>query len=97
VAEESENWSRPDWWDDAACRGRHDLLSEFVTSAGIDQNRSRYTKQVIPWRLVQMCKHCPVNEICLETGMRDRYAIRGGTTPGQRDAIIRKERRDRAS
>jgi len=91
VASESDAWVRPDWWDLANCRGRHDLLSSFVPDA---QTHDRRACQKVPAELARLCAECPVNLICYESGFRDRYAIRGGTTASQRDAIIRKERRD---
>ena len=91
MASESDNWSRPDWWDHAACRGRHDLLDAFVP-AGFDNPKRASPKASS--EILALCEGCPVRIKCYVTGFFDRYAIRGGMTAAQRDAVMRKVRRD---
>jgi hypothetical protein len=78
---------RPEWWNQAACRGRHDLLDTFVPPTDV-QGR----EHVVPPDLLRLCKTCRVCAECLAAGERDRYAIRGGTTAQSREAARRKQR-----
>ena len=84
-------YGRPEWWDQAACRGRHDLLDTFVPPAAI--NTGHNALYVVPPDLLRLCKTCRVCAECLAAGERDRYAIRGGTTAQSREAARRKQRR----
>lgn len=34
-----------------------------------------------------ICAQCPVQQECLDTGMSERYGIRGGTTPAERKQL----------
>ena len=81
---------RPEWWNQAACRGRHDLLGEFVPPAEINTgHRGPGRGYVVPPDLLRLCKTCRVCTECLAAGERDRYAIRGGTTAQSREAARR--------
>ena len=83
---------RPDWWDDAACQGRHDLLDLFVPAASMG-NHSR-KRSVVPHVLAKLCERCPVQVQCMAAGRNDRFAIRAGTTAQQRETA-RKYARER--
>ena len=80
---------RQDWWNEAACRGRHDLLNAFVPPEALTGTHRRRDR--VPEELARLCDICPVSEQCYADGEQDRYAVRGGTTPEQR----RRERRRR--
>ena len=75
--------SRPDWWDDAACRGRVDLLDRFVPMTPIRNDRNKRRTAVEP-DLAELCAACPVTNQCYASGYSDRYAVRGGLTAAQR-------------
>jgi hypothetical protein len=81
---------RPDWWDHAVCRGRHDLLARFVPPTRARQ-RGSYRRPVDE-DLARLCKHCPVKKQCYADGFMDAYAVRGGTTAAQRQAVRFKRR-----
>jgi hypothetical protein len=85
-------YGRPKWWDQAACRGRHDLLDTFVPPAEINTGYNRRALYVVSPDLLRLCKTCRVCTECLAAGERDRYAIRGGTTAQSREAARRKQR-----
>jgi hypothetical protein len=88
------DWARPDWWDFAVCRGRHDLVESFVPPAGIDRGQNRRgIHQMVSPELAHMCNVCPVADICYAEGQHDRYAIRGGTTAQHRETERRREKR----
>jgi hypothetical protein len=83
---------RSEWWDKAACRGRHDLLNAFVPPSEVNTNKNRRALYAVPPELVRFCKTCRVCAECLAAGERDRYAIRGGTTAQKRESERRKKR-----
>jgi hypothetical protein len=83
---------RPEWWDKAACRGRHDLLDTFGPTTKINTGHNRRALYVVPPDLLRLCKTCRVCTECLAAGERDRYAIRGGTTAQKRESERRKQR-----
>ena len=80
-----------EWWEEAACRGRHDLLDLFVPCLSPPKSHGRRSYKIAP-ECAELCAKCPVQEICLEEGFADRYAVRGGTHPGERMKIRREER-----
>ena len=86
--------TRPDWWSEAACRGRTDLLDRFVPLSPPKHVRA---VKLDP-ELAAICATCPVSDLCLETGYLDRYAVRGGLTAAQRakdrKAARQRERRE---
>jgi hypothetical protein len=85
-------YGRPEWWDQAACRGRHDLLDAFVPE-GSNPHRAYREHRFVPPELHRLCTRCPVSEVCRASGERDRYAIRGGKTAQERNNERKKERR----
>ena len=88
---------RPDWWDDAACRGRHDLLEIFVPYQDHSHGgrRNRGARDHVPPALLLLCLSCPVNLECEEAGRYDKYGIRNGKTARERRS--QRERSDEQS
>lgn len=82
------------WRDDAACLG-HD--PEMWT--GDDFARNPYSGLVIAEALAICREQCPVRAECLADALerREKFTIRGGYTPEQRDRMRRNRGRTRPS
>lgn len=78
-----ERWEPddPNWLDAAACK---DMDSEvFFPGRGMDLQPAK-----------QVCKRCPIKELCLEYALRneEKFGVWGGTSERERRAM-RRERR----
>ena len=71
VFAESLSIVRPDWWDDAACRGLGTRL--FFPERGEDHKQAK-----------AVCVGCDVVETCRDEGMAEKFGIRGGLSERQR-------------
>lgn len=78
--------NRPDWWNDAVCRGAgFDLFfpppfPENETSA---ERHKRENKAKV------MCRQCPVKQECLQDSLIwGDDGVRGGTTPSERRRLV---------
>lgn len=68
---------RPDWMDQARCRGADPEL--FYPSRGAADSQYRLARV--------MCAECPVSRECLEYGMNEGYGIWGGLSRNQRHQL----------
>ena len=60
---------RADWYDDAACRGRHHEFFPDRRELGAGQ-RIRAA--------IEVCQTCPVREDCAQAGLNESFGIWGG-------------------
>lgn len=81
-------WARPDWYDQAACRGMPVEL--FVADAGHGREQAA-AKQV--------CASCPVQDQCAALAIDTPWlaGLWGGTTTRERRTIRRRDRPSRAA
>lgn len=70
------NLTRPNWMQQAACRGLDPNL--FIAERG-DTDTIRNAKAI--------CKTCPVKTECLEYGLEEKHGIWGGLAEKQRRQI----------
>lgn len=81
--------SRPDWHDDAACRG---ATIDFTVTRR-ERNRAAISAAL------QVCGRCPVRVECLDWAVEigDEAAVLGGTTPSARRRLARQRTKDDAA
>ena len=94
----------PKEWVCAKCEAHHNLF--FPPGTGDAENRKGGRPVVRhgnrdPYAAGQaLCNDCPVKQQCLTAALAEepnesrRYGLRGGLTPDQRTALVRKARRD---
>ena len=66
---------RPEWWDEAACRGCDPLI---FFPPQVSHTPTDYSEALA------ICATCPVRGICLATHLEERHGAWGNTTPRQR-------------
>ena len=73
---------RPDWQDDAACRGSDTSVFFPVSEADAGEAKA-------------VCAACPVAEACLEHAISTRQpeGVWGGATPTERHRLIRRQQK----
>lgn len=69
---------RPDWFDDAACRG----MGPEMFFPGKSE---MYTE------VTALCGSCPVSDECLDYGMAEHYGYWGGKSERQRRNLRRRK------
>lgn len=74
---------KPEWHNDAACRGQgHELFFP-------EQGRRDLTRKA-----KHLCRSCPVQERCLEEGLSDPHGLWGGLTEDERRAWRKRYRKN---
>jgi hypothetical protein len=77
---------RPEWWEDAACRGRADLDfigPNFPRGGGTSTQRRQEAERVAACKTV--CAACPAADRCLDEALtNDLVGIWGGLTDRER-------------
>lgn len=73
-----------DWRQRAACRGLDHEMFYPVSRDGWETAEA-----------LGVCRSCPVRPACLDDALslRDVWGVRGGLTGGERDALLRRNRR----
>lgn len=78
--------NKPDWWNDANCRGiGFDLFfaPSYPATETVAERRKRETRAKV------FCRSCPVKATCLRDALENSDdGVRGGTTPSERRRMI---------
>ena len=89
----------PRWWHHGACLGYP--VDWFYPTKGVDSKNPATRRRAYLFGLT-VCAGCPVRRACLrdilryeatKTASSYRWGVAGGTTPDERDQIIREHRR----
>jgi len=82
-----DDFARPAWQSDAACRGLGPAL--FFPELGHDRDVPKMAKAI--------CADCPVRSECLEYGIHERFGIWGGLAIKERRVVLALRRTSKAS